>query len=102
MDEAIQEKRARFKAYKALKKGDKMAKETKTTYKNAKHVSNLADWLAKSEAEKEEFAIVSPEDDGVLHIAKQMDRTNQDVICENCVCNNSGELRTLTARWRHG
>ena len=49
-------------------------------------------WLAKSEAEKEEFATVSPNGDGVFHIARQMDCTNQDIVGENCVCNDAGEL----------
>ena len=65
MDETIQEKRAWFEAYKALKKDGKMA-EAETAYKNAKHVAKHAVWLAKSEAEKEEFTTVSPDGDGVL------------------------------------
>ena len=48
--------------------------------------------LAKSKAEKEEFATVSPNGDGVFRIAKQMDRRNQDIIGENCVHNDAGEL----------
>ena len=78
MDEAIQEKRAWFKAYKTLKKGGRMAeaKEVETTYNNAKHMVNHAIWLAKSEAEKGEFATQSPDGDGVFGIAKQMDCTN--------------------------
>ena len=49
-------------------------------------------WLAKSEAEKEEFTTVSPDGDGVFCIAKQMDHRNQDISGENCVCNDAGEL----------
>ena len=87
MDEAIQEKRAWFKAGKALKKGGKTAeaKEADTGFNDTKHVAKHAVWLAKSEAEKEEFPILSPDGDGVFHITKQIDRTNQDVIGENCV-----------------
>ena len=94
VDEATQEKRARLNAYKALKKGDRIAeaKEAETAYKNAKHMAKHIVWLAKSEAEKEEFARVSPNGDGVFRIAKQMDRTNQDIIGKNCVCNDAGEL----------
>ena len=65
MDEAIPEKCAGLKAYKALKKGGKMA-ETK------------------------EAETASPDAGGVFQIAKQMDRTNQDVTGENCVCNSAG------------
>ena len=41
------------------------AKEAKTEYFDAKRMAKHADWLAKSEAEKEEFATVSPDGDGV-------------------------------------
>ena len=57
-----------------------VAKEAETVYKNPKHLAKHAVWLAKSEAEKEEFATVSLDGDGVFRIAKQMDHTNQDVI----------------------
>ena len=46
----------------------------------------------KTEAEKEEFATVSPNGDRVFRITNQMDHTNQDVVGENCVCNDAGEL----------
>ena len=49
-------------------------------------------WQSVPEAEKEGFATVSPDGDGVFHITKQMDRTSQDAVGENCVCNNAGEL----------
>ena len=90
----IQEKHAGFKAYKALKKGGRVteAKEAETTYKNAKCVSKHAIWLAKSKAEKEEFAPVSPDGDGVFRIVKQMDSTNQDVVGEKCVRNGADEV----------
>ena len=39
-------------------------------------------WLANSEAEKKEFASVSPDGDGVFRIAKQLDHTNKDVVDE--------------------
>ena len=48
-----------------------------------------ADWLAKSEAEKEEFTILSP--DGVFRTAKQMDCRNQDIVGGNW-CNDAGEF----------
>ena len=94
MDEAIREKRARFKAYSALRKGGMTAeaKGAKTAYIDTKHVTKHAVWLAKSEAEKEVFATIFPNGDGVFHIAKQMDHTNQDVVSENCVHNDAGQL----------
>ena len=63
----MQTKRARFKAYKALKKGGKTAeaKEEETTYSVAKHVAKHATWLAKSVEEKEEFVTISPDGDGI-------------------------------------
>ena len=63
------------------------AKGAKSAYIDAKHVAKHAVWLAKSEAEKEEFTTVSPDGDGVFHIAKQMDCRNQDIVGENCVRN---------------
>ena len=94
VDEAIHEMHERFKGYKTLKKGGKMAeaKEAETSYKSAKHVAKHAVWLPKSEAETEEFATVSPDGEGVFRISKHMDCTNQDVIGENCVRNDAGEL----------
>ena len=73
------------------------AKEVKTEYFDAKRMAKHADWLAKSEAEKEEFATISPDGDGVFHIIEQMDHTNRDVVGENCVHNDTGQL-VLTAK----
>ena len=61
------------------------AKEIKTAFIAAK-------CLAKSQAKKGEFTTVSPDGHGVFCIAKQMNRTNQDIVGENCVCNDAGEL----------
>ena len=33
--------------------------------------------------------------DDVFHIAKQMDRRNQDIVGENCACNDAGELALI-------
>ena len=94
VEDAVQAKRTCYKAYNTLRKEGKTseAKEAKTAYINAKRVAKRVVWLAKSEAEKEEFAEVSPNGDGVFRIAKQMDRANQDIIGENCVRNDAGEL----------
>ena len=94
VEDAVNEKRARFKAYNTLKKQGKTAESTAAweAYTAAKRVAKHVVWLAKSEAEKEEFATVTPNGEGVFRIAKQMDRTNQDIVGENCVCNDAGEL----------
>ena len=103
MDKAIREKRARFKAYSALKKEGMTAevKGAKTAYIDTKHVAKRAVRLAKSEAEKDVFATIFSDGDGVFHIAKQMDRTNQDVISDNCVYNDVGQLALTPAHSMH-
>ena len=92
VDEAIPEKRARFKANSALEKGGMAveAKGAKTAYIDAKCKAKHAIWLPKSEAE--EFATVSPDGVNVFCITKQMDHTDQDVVGESCVWNDAGEL----------
>ena len=94
MDKAIQGKHARFKAYKALKKGGRTAevKEAETAHNDAKCVAKHTIWQAKFEAEKEEFAQVSTDGDDVFSVAIEMDHTNQDIIGENCVRNDAGEF----------
>ena len=67
------------------------AKGAKTAYTDTKHVGKHAIWLAKYEPEREEFTTVSPESDGVFHIAKHMDHTNRAIVGENSVHNDAGE-----------
>ena len=85
VDKAIREKRPWLKVYNALKNED-MTVEAK-----AKHTV----WLAKSEAEKGEFAKVSPDGDGVFGVPPKMDRTNQNIVHENCVSNDAGGLAPI-------
>ena len=94
VDDAIKEKRARFKTYNTLRKAGKVieAKEAKTAYNDARRTAKHVVWLARSEAGEEEFANISPSGDGIFRIAKQMDHTNQDVVGEKCVRNDAGEL----------
>ena len=68
------------------------AKRAQTAYIDVKHVAKHAGWLAKSEAEKGEFATLSPDGDSVFRITKQMDQRNQDIVDENCARNDAGEL----------
>ena len=64
----------------------------KEAYSLAKRVSKHVVWSANSEAEKEAFAHISPYGNEIFHIAKQMDKTNQDVVGEKCMKNDAGEL----------
>ena len=64
----------------------------KEAYNLAKRVSKHVVWLAKSEAEKEAFSHISPNGNEILNIAKQMDKTNQDVVGEKCLKNDADEL----------
>jgi len=94
VEDAVKEKWIRYKAYNALKKVGKVveAKEAKTAYNEAKRVAKRVVWLAKSEDERGIFADISPTSDGVFRLAKQMDRTNQDVVGEKCIQNDAGQL----------
>lgn len=94
VDEAVKEKRRRFKAYNILRREGKTdeAEVAKAAYNEAKRLAKHTVWRAKSAAEEEQFRDISPEGDGVFRIAKQMDRSNQDVIGEKCVKNDAGEL----------
>ena len=93
-EDAILEKRARFKAYNNLKKQGKCdeAKTAKAAYDEAKRLAKRVVWFAKSEAEKEVFSKVTEDGECIYRLAKQMDRTNQDVVGENCVRNDAGEI----------
>ena len=43
-------------------------------------------------AEREKFSNIAPNDSGIFKLAKQMDKTNQDVVGEKCVRYDAGEL----------
>ena len=47
-------------------------------------------WQAK--AVEDTFANISQNDSSIFKVAKQMDKTNQDVVGEKCVRNDTGEL----------
>ena len=64
-------------------------KEANTTYSDAKRMGMNAIWLTKFAAKKEEFFTVPPDGDGVFRIVKHMDSINQDVVDENCLCNDA-------------
>ena len=66
----------------------KAKEEYLTTRRHAKHVV----WLAKSEASELVFEAVDPQGSNIFHIAKQMERKNQDAVGETCIVNDTGEL----------
>ena len=43
-------------------------------------------------AEREIFSNIAPNTTGIFKLAKQTDKTNQDVVGEKCVRNDAGEL----------
>ena len=45
-------------------------------------------------AERDKFSNISPNDTGIFKLAKQMDKTNQDVG-KKCVRNDAGELSVM-------
>ena len=94
VEDAINDKRSRYRTYKKLRKHGHMPETiaAKEAYNLAKRVSKHVVWLAKSEAEKEAFALISPNGNEIFHIAKQIDKTNQDVVGEKCMKNDAGEL----------
>ena len=68
------------------------AEDAKAAYNEAKCLAKRVVWQAKSVAEREKFSNIAPNDTGIFKLAKQMDKTNQDVVGEKCVRNDAGEL----------
>ena len=94
VEEAISEKRKRFKAYNKLRRQKQCADAiaAKTAYNNAKRHAKRVVWLAKTEAGEAEFASIDPNGSDVYRIAKQMRRDNQDVCGEMPIRNSQGDL----------
>ena len=84
MKDAVKLKQTRYKTYKALAKAglSSKAKDAKGAYNEAKRFVKRAVWQTKSKAEKEKFAYILPNNSSIFKLAKQMDRTNQDVVGE--------------------
>ena len=93
----IAEKRACFKAYNALRTqgNSPEAAAAKLAYTAAKQAASRAVRLAKSNSEAETYQKLDPKGNDIYRLARQMDRTNQDIVGEKCVRNDAGEL-TLT------
>ena len=86
VEDAIAEKQACYKAFKALVKSDRpdktMVAKAKTDYSIVKTITKQTVWLVESDFERTEFAEVSPNGISILKLANQMDRSNRDVVGE--------------------
>ena len=94
VEEAVMKKRECFKRHIALAKAGQTreAEDAKAAYNEAKRLAKHVVWQAKSVTEREIFSNIAPNDTGIFKLAKQMDKTNQDVVGEKCVRNDTGEL----------
>ena len=94
VDAAIKSKRALYKTYKSLRKqGDTPGvAKAKADYDIAKRHARREVWLAKQAASVETFKAVDPQGSNIYRIARQMSRDNQDIVGENCVKNDAGQL----------
>ena len=91
------------RAYKDLKKVGKTAeaKEAEIAYNDAKHMAKHAVWPAKSEAEEEEFVIVSLDIAGVFYIANRWTTQTRTLLVRIVYATMLGSLRLLMkTRWR--
>ena len=68
------------------------AKAAQEAYNDAKRLAKRTVWQYKAKAVEDNFANISQNDRSIFKVAKQMDRTNQDVVGEKCVRNDTGEL----------
>ena len=98
VDEAFKQKRTRFKIYKALDNESKSneVEKAKAAYTEAK--SEV--WKVRTEAEKDKFANILPNNGSIFKIAKQMDRANQDVLGEKCIESKMGSYLHLFVMMR--
>ena len=73
------------------------ADEAKDAYTAAKHAARHEVWLAKSKFEAEALQKLDPQGNDIYRLARQMDRTNQDIVGEKCVRNDADELELTDA-----
>ena len=102
VNSAIVKKRTLFKAYNALrmrKDGKPLGvcnypeiQKAKDAYLEAKRHAKQVVWAAKSSASEEAFKDLDPQGTDIFRIASQMSRDNQDIVGENCVLNDAGDL----------
>ena len=69
-----------------------MVEEARELYNIAKRNAKHLVWLAKSDSAKHTFNRITANSNEICHIAKQMDRSNQDVVDKKCVLDGAGEL----------
>ena len=99
VDNAVKEKRRLWKEW---KQGN-----SKEPYLAAKRRAKSVVYAAKKRVEEERFPNLLTRDDQkneVFKIAKQMTKTNQDIIGEKCVRDDTGELafddKSKKAAWK--
>ena len=94
VEAAIAEKRERFKAYNVLRaQGNSLEVEAaKDAYTAAKQTAKHVVGQAKTNAEAEVFKNLDSQGNNIYRIARQMDRTNQDIVGEKCIRNDSGNM----------
>ena len=81
------------------KQGDPGVDKAKANYDTAKCHARREVWLAKSAASVETFKAVDTQGSNIYRIARQMNRENQDIVGENCVKNDAGQL-SLTDEYK--
>ena len=64
-------------------------------YNEAKRLAKRMAWQAMFVAERDKFSNISTNDTGICKLAKQMDKTNQDVVGVKCVRNDAGALSVM-------
>ena len=87
VDRVIKEKRKCWKAWKA-------GETSKEPYLAAKRAAKKGVSTAKNIAEQKRFSDLKVGDNDVFRLARQMRQTNQDIIGEKCVKDDSGNLST--------
>ena len=94
VEEAVKKKRECYKRHLALAKASQTreAEDAKPAYNKAKRLAKHMVWQAMSVAEREKFSNIAPKDTRIFKLAKQTDKTNQDVVGKKSVSNDAGEL----------
>ena len=71
---------------------DGAAQEARLLYNLAKRNAKHVVWRTKSDAAENKFGSISVNENEIFRIAKQMDRSSQDVVGDKCIRNDAGEL----------
>ena len=93
VESAIKSKQTLYRTYISLRKhGDSGVDKAKADYDTAKRQARHEVWLAKSAASVETFKAIDTQGSNIYRVAQQMNRENQDIVGENCVKNDAGQL----------